>query len=68
MSETRRYTRDGLTVVWQPKLCAHSKRCWQELGTVFKPRARPWIVLDGADEEAVKAQVARCPSGALSIE
>jgi hypothetical protein len=34
---------------------------------VFNPAAKPWINLSDADMQAVIAQVAKCPSGALSV-
>jgi len=53
-------------VVWKPELCQHAKRCWMELGEVFKPREKPWVHMDGAASERIIEQVGRCPSGALS--
>jgi uncharacterized Fe-S cluster protein YjdI len=64
----KRYTRDGLTVVWQPDKCIHSAVCFRGLPEVFAPWKRPWVDMNGADLERIDAQVARCPSGALSIE
>jgi uncharacterized Fe-S cluster protein YjdI len=66
--ETIRYTKESITVVWKPKLCIHSGICARGLHTVFNPARRPWIDLEGAEMEAIVAQVAKCPSGALSIE
>jgi uncharacterized Fe-S cluster protein YjdI len=63
----KRYTRDGVTVVWQPGLCLHSQVCFRGLPAVFDPRKRPWVTLEGADVAAIIEQVGRCPSGALSI-
>ena len=62
----KHYTKGDLTVIWKPDICIHSKRCWQELLAVFNPRARPWVNMEGADNETIIAQVDRCPSGALS--
>jgi len=42
--------------------------CVRGLPLVFDPRRRPWIELASATSEQIVAQVARCPSGALSIE
>lgn len=61
-----RYTKDDLTVVWKPDLCAHSGICARGLPQAFDPGRRPWIVLDGTSTEEVVSQVERCPSGALS--
>jgi len=63
---TKQYTRGDITVIWKPQQCIHSKICWTELKQVFDPRKRPWVNMEGADEEHIAAQVARCPSGALS--
>ena len=62
----KRYTNGGVTVVWKPSLCIHSGVCFRGLPQVFDPRRRPWVAIDAASTEAIVAQVARCPSGALS--
>ena len=62
----KRYSNDDITVVWKPDVCIHSTICWKGLVAVFNPRNRPWIDLDGAQTEAIIAQVEKCPSGALS--
>ncbi len=61
------YTNGDVTVVWQPSKCIHSTHCWKELPSVFKPWAKPWIKIQGADTEAIINQVNKCPSGALSF-
>jgi len=61
------YTNEDITVVWKPELCRHSARCATQLPTVFNPAARPWINMDGATSEEIREQVAKCPTGALSI-
>jgi uncharacterized Fe-S cluster protein YjdI len=62
------YTKDELTVIWQPKLCQHSAICFKGLRDVFNPQRRPWINMDGAEKTAIMEQVKKCPSGALSFE
>jgi uncharacterized Fe-S cluster protein YjdI len=62
----REYSKDGVTVVWQPSMCIHSAKCALELGSVFNPQARPRVNIDGAPVERIVEQVKRCPSGALS--
>ena len=65
---TKHYSNDELTVVWQPHLCIHSAICFRGLPGVFDPQRKPWILLDGVDNEKLKAQIVACPSGALSYK
>ena len=65
---SHKYTKDGLIVLWRPELCAHSGVCARELSAVFRPKARPWVNMEGAPAERIAEQVRRCPSGALSLE
>lgn len=67
MSKEHTYTNGEVTIVWKADLCIHSRKCWQGLPGVFKPGQRPWIHPEGAGTDAIVAQVAQCPSGALSI-
>ena len=59
---------DGLTISFDNDVCEHSGNCVQGLAAVFDSSKKPWIDPDGASDEEVRAQVARCPSGALRIE
>jgi len=61
------YPGDGITVVWKPELCRHAARCATQLPTVFNPAAKPWVNMDGATSQEIREQVARCPTGALSL-
>ena len=63
---TIKYKSEDITIVWKPKVCFHSKLCWKELGDVFKPAERPWVKVNGASTDKIKAQIDKCPSGALS--
>jgi uncharacterized Fe-S cluster protein YjdI len=58
----------GLTISFDNDVCQHSGNCVQGLAAVFDPSRKPWIDPNGASDEEVIAQVARCPSGALRIE
>jgi uncharacterized Fe-S cluster protein YjdI len=62
----KHYSKGNITVVWKPDQCIHSMICWKGLKDVFDPRKRPWVNMEGADEQAIVEQVSRCPSGALS--
>ncbi|NVK05836.1 MAG: (4Fe-4S)-binding protein [Flavobacteriia bacterium] len=69
MKETvREYTNGEITVEWRAHLCIHSENCWRGLPTVFRYKQRPWVDLDAEDSETIKAQVHKCPSGALHIK
>jgi putative redox protein len=61
------YSNEDITVEWKPELCRHAARCATQLPTVFNPAAKPWVNMDGATSQEIREQVARCPTGALSI-
>ena len=63
----KHYSNGEITVVWQPDKCIHSGNCARGLPLVFDPRRRPWIDVSAAATAEIVAQVAKCPSGALSI-
>jgi CDGSH-type Zn-finger protein/uncharacterized Fe-S cluster protein YjdI len=64
----KEYSNNEITVVWKPHLCIHSANCVKGLPTVFNNRKKPWINIDGAAVNEIVDQVAKCPSGALSIK
>jgi len=64
---TKKYAKDGVTVLWQSAMCTHSAKCIRGLPEVFDINKSPWINMEGASAEAIMAQVGKCPSGALSI-
>lgn len=64
---TKNYSKNGTTVKWQSDLCIHSEKCFHGLSSVFNPKERPWVNMDGASVEDIVSQVNKCPSGALSI-
>jgi len=61
-----KYTNGEVTIVWKPKLCIHSGVCVRTLPKVYRPKERPWIKIEHATTEEIKAQISKCPSGALS--
>jgi uncharacterized Fe-S cluster protein YjdI len=68
--EKRNYTNGEVTIVWQPKMCIHSAKCWRgenALPEVFNPAEKPWINPNGASTGRIIEQVKACPSGALSF-
>jgi uncharacterized Fe-S cluster protein YjdI len=64
---TMRYSNGEISVVWKPKLCIHAGACFLGLPEVFDPNRKPWIDPMAATTDELKKQVAKCPSGALSI-
>jgi uncharacterized Fe-S cluster protein YjdI len=68
--EKKNYTNGEVTIVWQPKMCIHSAKCWRgenALPEVFNPMEKPWINPNGASTERIIEQVKACPSGAISF-
>ncbi|MDP3469099.1 MAG: (4Fe-4S)-binding protein [Daejeonella sp.] len=62
----KEYSNSEIIIKWQPKLCQHSGICVKTLPQVYKPKESPWITIENASTEELKAQVSRCPSGALT--
>ena len=62
----KHYSNGELTVVWKPDLCIHSGVCVRTLPQVYNTKERPWIKPENASIEELKAQLNKCPSGALS--
>lgn len=60
------YSNGELTIVWQPGKCIHSGICVRTLPKVYNPKAKPWITIENATTDELKAQISNCPSGALS--
>ena len=63
---TKNYSNGEITIKWQPTKCIHSAVCIKELPNVYNPSERPWIKIENATTEELKAQIMKCPSGALS--
>ncbi len=60
------YSNEDIMIHWKPNLCKHAGICVKTLPQVYNPKASPWIAIENASTEALKAQVSACPSGALS--
>lgn len=59
------YQANGVEVTFDPDVCRHTGVCVRGLPLVFDVKRARWIRPELASPEAVVAQVARCPSGAL---
>ena len=64
---TKKYKNDDITVMWKPKLCIHAAECVKRLPEVYNPKSKPWIKIENASTDALKSQIDKCPSGALSF-
>jgi uncharacterized Fe-S cluster protein YjdI len=62
----KEYTNGELTIVWKPKSCIHAAECVKALPNVYNPNEKPWIKAENGTTDELKAQIAKCPSGALS--
>ena len=66
MPNIHEYTNGEITIVWQPDKCCHSGMCVKTLPQVYNPAKRPWLTIGNATTAQLKAQIEKCPSGALS--
>jgi uncharacterized Fe-S cluster protein YjdI len=66
--EAKEYSKGEITILWQAKKCIHSGICVKTLPEVYHPKEKPWIKPHNATTEALIKQLAKCPSGALSIK
>lgn len=57
-----------LEIGYDSAKCSHAGECVRGLPLVFDVNRTPWIDPNNADADAVRAQVAKCPSGALSVK
>src|SRR5215212_10166914 len=62
----KNYVGKGITIHDNRKICSHAAECVNNLPSVFKLNARPWISPDAAEIEEIINTIKKCPSGALS--
>ncbi len=65
---SKEYSNGEIIILWKPEKCIHAGICVKTLPNVYNPQARPWINPENASPEELINQVAKCPSGALSIK
>jgi len=59
----------ALKVNWDKDICSHSGNCVKTLPQVFKVENGKFVIdTAAADDARVRATVAACPSGALTIK
>lgn len=61
------YETPDIVVTFDPNVCSHSGECVRGLPAVFDITRKRWVRPEAAAADAVAAQVARCPSGALQF-
>lgn len=58
-----------MKVKWDQGTCTHAGKCVEGLPAVFKIVDGQFVIDESAaSEQEVRDQVAKCPSGALSVE
>lgn len=62
----KEYENDEIVVIWKPQSCIHAVEFFKALPRVYVPKSKPWIKVKNATTEELKAQIGKCPSGALS--
>lgn len=62
----KNYVGKKITIHDNRKICSHATECVNNLPSVFKLNARPWISPDAAEIEKIINTIRKCPSGALS--
>ena len=63
----KNYVGKRITIHDNRKICSHAAECVNNLPSVFKLNARPWINPDAAEtKEEIVNTIKKCPSGALS--
>ena len=68
MEIIKEYSNEDLTIFWKPKKCIHAAECVKRLPKVYRPKEKPWMVIENATTQELKAQIEACPSGALSYK
>ena len=62
----KNYVGRDITIHDNRKICSHAAECVNNLSSVFKFNARPWINPDEAGMQQIVDTIKKCPSGALS--
>ena len=59
------YEGDGITIHDNRGTCCHSGNCTDNLPSVFRTNAEPFVDPKGADTQSIISIIRQCPSGAL---
>lgn len=63
----KEYAKGDFHIIWKPRKCIHSGVCVKSLPEVYLPDSKPWIRPENASVEALRTQILKCPSGALTF-
>ena len=62
------YSGKTATVSWDSRLCIHIGECGRAKGDLFIGGRDPWCQPDLSSDDEVADVIARCPTGALTVE
>lgn len=58
-----------MKITWNDKICIQAGVCVKSLPSVFQVKDGKFVINEkGANEDAIRDIVSRCPSGALKIQ
>ena len=63
----KQYKNDEITIHWHQSKCKHAAICSRTLPQVYNSREKPWVKIKNASSEELRAQISKCPTGALSF-
>ena len=62
------YTKEDLTIIWEPRKCIHAAICVKALPKVYRPLENPWLKPKNASIKELTNQIDQCPSKALTYQ
>jgi len=53
----KEYSNEELSIIWKPQICIHAAECVKRLPKVYKPKEKPWLIIENATTEELKLQI-----------